>query len=201
MLATASAVSLPRPLAIAVRSAVSVCLQIHHALCEMLADILTPLVRKNQPHSCTGLSPGLLADWYNVILRLKNDIGQWANKHNKHIMVSQGLFSAFLCLLCNDIIAASAAAEQAHVLSQRLSPSCICLQESSRLAICCHCYLAVNTKLKRRMLSAMQVGYPLVTVLVCLVDNQNYNSLVDSMADFLAKQMKNKEYRYLSRVT
>jgi hypothetical protein len=41
----------------------------------------------------------------------------------------------------------------------------------------------------------LQVGYPLVTVLVCLVDSSNYNSLVDSMADFLAKQMKNKEYR------
>eukprot|EP00878_Enallax_costatus_P012410 GHUV01012961.1.p1 GENE.GHUV01012961.1~~GHUV01012961.1.p1 ORF type:complete len:1005 (+),score=325.04 GHUV01012961.1:1774-4788(+) len=101
--------------------------QIHHALCEMLTDILTPLIRKNQPHSCTGLNSALLADWYNQILRLKNDIGQWANKHNKHILV----------------------------------------------------------------------GYPLVTVLVCLVDKQNYNSLVDSMADFLAKQMKNKEYRSL----
>eukprot|EP00878_Enallax_costatus_P025090 GHUV01026811.1.p1 GENE.GHUV01026811.1~~GHUV01026811.1.p1 ORF type:complete len:320 (+),score=100.11 GHUV01026811.1:486-1445(+) len=93
----------------------------------MLTDILTPLIRKNQPHSCTGLNSALLADWYNQILRLKNDIGQWANKHNKHILV----------------------------------------------------------------------GYPLVTVLVCLVDKQNYNSLVDSMADFLAKQMKNKEYRSL----
>lgn len=41
----------------------------------------------------------------------------------------------------------------------------------------------------------LQVGYPLVTVLVCLVDASNYSSLVDSMADFLAKQMKNKEYR------
>jgi hypothetical protein len=45
------------------------------------------------------------------------------------------------------------------------------------------------------MVVHLQVGYPLVTVLVCLVDASNYSSLVDSMADFLAKQMKNKEYR------
>ena len=55
----------------------------------MLTDILTPLIRKNQPQSCTGLNQALLADWYNQILRLKNDIGQWANKHNKHILVGQ----------------------------------------------------------------------------------------------------------------
>jgi hypothetical protein len=40
-----------------------------------------------------------------------------------------------------------------------------------------------------------QAGYPLVTVLVCLVDADNYVKLVDSMADFLLKQMKAKEYR------
>eukprot|EP00882_Tetradesmus_deserticola_P022278 GHRQ01024176.1.p1 GENE.GHRQ01024176.1~~GHRQ01024176.1.p1 ORF type:complete len:414 (+),score=204.30 GHRQ01024176.1:79-1320(+) len=101
--------------------------QVHHALCLMLTDILTPLVRSNQPNSSSGLNPALLADWHTQVLRLKNDIGQWANKHSKHITV----------------------------------------------------------------------GYPLVTVLVCLVDASNYSSLVDSMADFLAKQMKNKEYRSL----
>ena len=40
-----------------------------------------------------------------------------------------------------------------------------------------------------------QVGYPLVTVLVCLVDVDNYARQVESMADFLVKQMKVKEYR------
>jgi hypothetical protein len=42
-----------------------------------------------------------------------------------------------------------------------------------------------------------QAGYPLVTVLVCLVDADNYVKLVDSMADFLLKQMKAKEYRWV----
>lgn len=41
----------------------------------------------------------------------------------------------------------------------------------------------------------LQVGYPLVTVLVCLVDGDNYSKQVESMADFLVKQMKMKEYR------
>jgi hypothetical protein len=44
-------------------------------------------------------------------------------------------------------------------------------------------------------LAALQVGYPLVTVLVCLVDAENYTRQVESMADFLVKQMKVKEYR------
>ncbi len=35
-----------------------------------------------------------------------------------------------------------------------------------------------------------QVGYPLVTVLVCLVNDANYPRFLDAMADFLVKQMK-----------
>lgn len=62
-------------------------LQVHHAMCEMLTDVLLPLIRSNQPQSCTGLSPGLLAEWYNTVLRLKNEVGQWVNKHGKHTNV------------------------------------------------------------------------------------------------------------------
>lgn len=40
-----------------------------------------------------------------------------------------------------------------------------------------------------------QVGYPLVTALVCLVDEDTFGKLVDSMADFFVKQMKVKENR------
>jgi hypothetical protein len=68
--------------------------QVHHALCEMLTAVLTPLVRSNQPNSSSGLNPALLAEWHNQVLRLKNDIGQWANKHSKHIQVG------CLCSLC-----------------------------------------------------------------------------------------------------
>jgi hypothetical protein len=44
--------------------------------------------------------------------------------------------------------------------------------------------------------AVLQVGYPLVTVLVCLVDGENHTKQVDSMAEFLVKQMKLKDYRY-----
>lgn len=65
------------------------CPQVHHALCEMLADVLRPLVRANQPSASAGaLSPALLAEWHTVVLRVKNEVGQWTNKHNKHVNVS-----------------------------------------------------------------------------------------------------------------
>lgn len=70
-------------------------LQVHHALCEMLTDILAPLIRSNQPQSCPGLSQALLAEWYNTVLRLKNEVGQWVNKHSKHTNVGAGAL-AFL---------------------------------------------------------------------------------------------------------
>lgn len=54
----------------------------------MLTEVLVPLIKSNQPQSCRGLSPALLADWYNTVLRLKNEIGQWVNKHTKHTNVS-----------------------------------------------------------------------------------------------------------------
>lgn len=61
----------------------------HHALCEMLTEVLAPLIKTNQPQACAaGLSPPLLTDWYNGVLRLKNEIGQWVNKHTKHTNVS-----------------------------------------------------------------------------------------------------------------
>lgn len=60
------------------------------------------------------------------MLRVKNEVGQWVNKHSKHI----------------------------------------------------------------------PEGYPLVTLLVCLVEDAQYPKQMDVMADFLVKQMKVKEYRW-----
>jgi hypothetical protein len=58
----------------------------------MLTAILAPLICSNQLRSCTGLSAPLLADWYNTVLHLKNEVGQWVNKHSKHTNV--GVFVA-----------------------------------------------------------------------------------------------------------
>lgn len=44
-----------------------------------------------------------------------------------------------------------------------------------------------------------QEGYPLVTLLVCLVDDSQYTKQMDVMADFLVKQMKAKDYRWVGR--
>jgi TusA-related sulfurtransferase len=32
-----------------------------------------------------------MTEWYAAVLRLKNDIGQWINKHSKHVVVSTRL--------------------------------------------------------------------------------------------------------------
>jgi hypothetical protein len=70
----------------------------------MLTDILAPLIRSNQPQSCPGLSQALLADWYNTVLRLKNEVGQWVNKHSKHTNVGAGVLTstAFRAVACFD---------------------------------------------------------------------------------------------------
>jgi hypothetical protein len=47
--------------------------------------VLRSLVRANQPAaSAAALSPTLLAEWHGQVLRVKNEIGQWVNKHSKH---------------------------------------------------------------------------------------------------------------------
>jgi hypothetical protein len=40
-----------------------------------------------------------------------------------------------------------------------------------------------------------QDGYPLVTLLVCLVEEGQYAKQMEVMSEFLVKQMKVKEYR------
>jgi hypothetical protein len=73
-------------------------LQVHHALCEMLTEVLAPLIRSNQPQaSLQGLSAGAVCDWYNAVLKLKNEVGQWVNKHSKHTNVRLGLPLGVLC--------------------------------------------------------------------------------------------------------
>ena len=66
-------------------------LQIHHALADMLSSVLSPLVRADQPHSCTHLPAPLLAEWYSLIFTMKTDVWSWMNKHAKHIQVGPGV--------------------------------------------------------------------------------------------------------------
>lgn len=150
-------------------------LQVHHALCEMLTEVLAPLIRSNQPQaSLQGLSAGAVCDWYNAVLKLKNEVGQWVNKHSKHTNVRLGLARG------------GQGGGARGWAGARKVEWWGCLD-------CCLwgcCVLSASLLVPR-----MQVGYPLVTVLVCLVDEANYAKQVESMADFLAKQMRVKEYR------
>lgn len=73
-----------------------------------------------------------------------------------------------------------------HLASLQCRRQC---QAPSKLCLPCN---AIRLSL---LFAVLQVGYPLVTVLVCLVDAENYIRQVESMADFLVKQMKVKEYR------
>lgn len=62
-------------------------------------QVLAPLVRANQPAaSAANLSAAALAEWHATVLRLKNDIGTWVNKHNKHIPVGYPLVTLLVCL-------------------------------------------------------------------------------------------------------
>lgn len=63
--------------------------QIHHALCDMLACILLPLVRSDAPQRAAAvLGLPALEGWYAAVMTLRNDITTWMNKHAKHINVS-----------------------------------------------------------------------------------------------------------------
>jgi hypothetical protein len=64
----------------------------------MLTDMLAPLIRTNQPQSSTGLSPTLLKEWYSTVLMLKNEIGQWVNKHSKHTNVGAPAVCVCVCV-------------------------------------------------------------------------------------------------------
>ena len=61
----------------------------HHALAEMVTAVLTPLIRRDMPLGPGGraLSQRLRSEWAATMLKLRQDIGAWVNKHNKHIPV------------------------------------------------------------------------------------------------------------------
>lgn len=48
---------------------------------------------------------------------------------------------------------------------------------------------------RKNLLPHVQVGWPLGTTLVCLLDNELYAGAMDKASDFMVKQLKNKEWR------
>lgn len=65
--------------------------ELHHALCNMLSNILAPLAdggKGQWPPS--GVEPALTL-WYEAIARIRVQLMHWMDKQSKHIAVSKNL--------------------------------------------------------------------------------------------------------------
>lgn len=72
--------------------------ELHHALCNMLSNILAPLAdggKSQWPPS--GVEPAL-ALWYEAVGRIRGQLMQWMDKQSKHITVGFPLVTLLLCL-------------------------------------------------------------------------------------------------------
>nr|GMC62253.1 protein furry homolog-like [Ipomoea batatas] len=72
--------------------------ELHHALCNMLSNILAPLAdggKGQWPPS--GVEPTLLL-WYEAVARIRIQLMHWIDKQSKHISVGYPLVTLLLCL-------------------------------------------------------------------------------------------------------
>ncbi|KAK7381187.1 hypothetical protein VNO78_33717 [Psophocarpus tetragonolobus] len=72
--------------------------ELHHALCNMLSNILAPLAdggKSQWPPS--GVEPALTL-WYEAVGRIRLQLMQWMDKKSKHIAVGYPLVTLLLCL-------------------------------------------------------------------------------------------------------
>ncbi|KAK7364985.1 hypothetical protein VNO80_13735 [Phaseolus coccineus] len=72
--------------------------ELHHALCNMLSNILAPLAdggKSQWPPS--GVEPALTL-WYEAVGRIRVQLMHWMDKQSKHIAVGYPLVTLLLCL-------------------------------------------------------------------------------------------------------
>ncbi|KAL7135618.1 hypothetical protein ABFS83_11G109900 [Erythranthe nasuta] len=72
--------------------------ELHHALCNMLSNILAPLAdggKGQWPPS--GVEPALTF-WYEAVARIRGQLMYWMDKQSKHIAVGYPLVTLLLCL-------------------------------------------------------------------------------------------------------
>ncbi|KAL0431806.1 UNVERIFIED_CONTAM: hypothetical protein Sradi_0806600 [Sesamum radiatum] len=72
--------------------------ELHHALCNMLSNILAPLAdggKGQWPPS--GVEPALTF-WYEAVARIRGQLMHWMDKQSKHIAVGYPLVTLLLCL-------------------------------------------------------------------------------------------------------
>ncbi|KAK9723905.1 hypothetical protein RND81_05G033400 [Saponaria officinalis] len=72
--------------------------ELHHALCNMLTNILAPLADDGRNHwPPSGVEPALNL-WYEAVGRIRGQLMHWMDKQSKHIAVGYPLVTLLLCL-------------------------------------------------------------------------------------------------------
>ncbi|KAH6829707.1 ARM repeat superfamily protein [Perilla frutescens var. hirtella] len=72
--------------------------ELHHALCNMLSNILAPLADGGKGQwPPTGVEPALTF-WYDAVARIRGQLMHWMDKQSKHIAVGYPLVTLLLCL-------------------------------------------------------------------------------------------------------
>ncbi|XP_042060292.1 protein furry homolog-like [Salvia splendens] len=72
--------------------------ELHHALCNMLSNILAPLADGGKSQwPPTGVEPALTF-WYDAVARIRVQLMHWMDKQSKHIAVGYPLVTLLLCL-------------------------------------------------------------------------------------------------------
>ncbi|CAM8994511.1 unnamed protein product [Rhodiola kirilowii] len=72
--------------------------ELHHALCNMLSNILAPLADGGKSQwPPTGVEPALTL-WYEAVTRIRQQLMHWMDKQSKHIAVGYPLTTLLLCL-------------------------------------------------------------------------------------------------------
>ncbi|XP_022884197.1 protein furry homolog-like isoform X2 [Olea europaea var. sylvestris] len=72
--------------------------ELHHALCNMLSNILAPLADGGKGQwPPTGVEPALTF-WYEAVARIRGQLMHWMDKQSKHIAVAYPLVTLLLCL-------------------------------------------------------------------------------------------------------
>ncbi|KAK3019133.1 hypothetical protein RJ639_002864 [Escallonia herrerae] len=72
--------------------------ELHHALCNMLSNILASLADGGKGHwPPSGVDPALTL-WYEAVARIRLQLMHWMDKQSKHIAVAYPLVTLLLCL-------------------------------------------------------------------------------------------------------
>ncbi|KAH0664612.1 hypothetical protein KY290_030518 [Solanum tuberosum] len=72
--------------------------ELHHALCNMLSNILAPLADSGKGQWPPSFIDPALTLWYEAVARIRVQLMHWMDKQSKHIAVGYPLVTLLLCL-------------------------------------------------------------------------------------------------------